>query len=232
MIIIFIVTLVGFSIPKLIEFVKSKQPTKDDSIVTKMTEFKPAEVKDTHIKKVESVEPPPPIKNSVKFTVPVIKDDKDVTDEDELKSQNEINAAKGIISIATVTGGDDVNGQDIANLKEVVTQVAQEEVLTSVEQMPEYPGGEGELTTFIAKHIKYPAIAQENNVQGTVIVRFVVTKSGAIGEVQVQRSLDAACDREAIRVVKQLPNFLPGKQNGSNVSVWFTLPIKYKLGDN
>lgn len=232
MIIILIVTVVGFSIPKLVEFVKSKQEVKEEYGPTKMTQFKPAEVKDTHIKKVESVEPPPPIKNSVKFTVPIIKDDKDVTEEDELKSQEEINAAKGIISIATVTGGDDNNGQDIADLKEVVTQVAPEEVLSSVEQMPEFPGGEEELIAYIFKRLKYPAIAQENGVQGTVVLKFVVTKTGAIGEVQVVRSLDTACDKEAVRVVKLLPNFIPGKQNGTNVSVWFTLPVKYKLGDN
>lgn len=229
MIIVAIITVIGFSIPKILEFVKSKQVQKEEFGPTVMTQFKPAEVKDNHIKKVESLEPPPPIKNSVKFTAPVIKDDKDVSEDDELKSQDEVNTAKGIISIATVVGGDDVNGKDIADLKEVVTQVEVEKTYEAVEQMPTFPGGDAELLKYISDHIKYPAIAAENNVSGTVTLRFVVTKTGAVGEVIVVRSLDSACDREAVRVVKSLPNFIPGKQNGSNVSVWYTLPVKYRL---
>jgi periplasmic protein TonB len=229
MLIVAIFIIVAFSIPKLIEFVKSKQVAKEEYGATVMTKFKPAEVKDSHIKKVESVEPPPPVKNSVKFTAPVIKEDKDVSDEDELKSQDEINNAKGIVSIATVVGGDDENGKDIADLKEVVTQVAQETTYEVVEQMPSFPGGESELLAYIGKNLKYPVIAQENGIQGTVIVRFVVSKTGSVDKVEVLRSLDSACDREAIRVVRTLPNWIPGKQNGANVAVYYTLPIKYKL---
>ncbi|MDD4994315.1 MAG: TonB family protein [Paludibacter sp.] len=230
MLIITIVTIIGFSIPKLIDFIKSRQADKEVYTTTAMATLKPtAEVKEKDIKRVESAEPPPPVKNSVKFTAPEIKDDKDVSEENELQSQEAINNAKGIISIATVVGGDDENGQDIADLKQVVTQVVEEPVLDVVEQMPQYPGGESELMAYVFKNIKYPVIAQENGIQGTVVVKFVVTKSGAVGEVQVLRQLDPACDREAVRVVKTLPNFIPGKQNGVNVNVWFTLPIKYKL---
>jgi periplasmic protein TonB len=229
MLIITIVTIVGFSIPKLIDFVKSKQTIKEDYGVTAMTKFKPAEVKDTHIKKVESVEPPPPIKNSVKFTAPVIKDDKDVSEDDELKSQEEINNAKGIVSIATVVGGDDVNGKDIADLKEVVTQVVEEKIWDVIEQMPQFPGGESELLGYIGKNLKYPVIAQENGIQGRVIVRFVVSKTGDVDKVEVVRSLDPACDREAMRVVRSLPRWIPGKQNGVNVNVYYTLPITFRL---
>jgi protein TonB len=229
MLIITIVTIVGFSIPKLIDFVKSKQVQKDEIGATVLTKFKPAEVKDTHIKKVESVEPPPPIKNSVKFTAPVIKDDKDVSDEDELKSQEEINNAKGIVSIATVVGGDDVNGKDIADIKEVVTQVVEEKIYDVIEQMPQFPGGESELLKYIFDHLKYPVIAQENGIQGRVVVRFVVSKTGAVDKVEVVRPLDPACDREAMRVVRSLPTWIPGKQNGVNVNVYYTLPITFRL---
>lgn len=232
MIIIAIVTVIGFSIPYLVAFVKSKQPEKEIIGPTVMANLKPAEVKDNHIKKVESLEPPPPLKNSIKFTAPVIKDDKDVSEEDELKSQDEVNTAKGIVSIATVVGGDDENGQDIADVKVAVTQVTEEKTYDVVEQMPEFPGGPEELMKFISKNLKYPAIAQENNVQGTVILKFVVSKTGHVDKVEVVRSLDSACDREAIRVVKMLPPWIPGKQNGENVQVFYTLPIKYKLGDN
>ena len=98
-----------------------------------------------------------------------------------------------------------------------------------VEQMPVFPGGESELLYFISKHLKYPVIAQDNGIQGKVIVRFVVTRTGEVEKPEVLRSLDPACDKEALRVIKSLPRFIPGKQNGVNVSVWYTLPIKFKL---
>lgn len=98
-----------------------------------------------------------------------------------------------------------------------------------VEQMPQFPGGEKELLYFISKYLKYPVIAQENGIQGKVVCRFVITKYGVVNRVEVIRSLDPACDKEAIRVIKSLPSFIPGKQNGVNVNVWYTLPINFKL---
>jgi len=98
-----------------------------------------------------------------------------------------------------------------------------------VEQMPLFHGGEDSLRSFIAKNLKYPIIAQENGIQGRVIVRFIVTKTGKIDRIEILRSLDPGCDKEAIRVIKVLPDFTPGKQNGVNVNVWYTIPIIFKL---
>ncbi|MFT3754006.1 MAG: TonB family protein [Paludibacter sp.] len=230
MLIITIVAIILFSIPAIIGFIKKNQEQKVEYGPTVMTKLPPAKVNDEHIKKVESVEPPPALKTSVKFTAPVIKKDEEVNENDEMKSQEELTNTKGIISIANVKGNDDVNGKDIADVKADVTQIAEEEkVYDVIEQMPQFPGGEGELLAFIGKNLKYPVIAQENGIQGTVIVRFVVSRTGAVDKVEVLRSLDPACDREAIRVVRTLPNWIPGKQNGVNVSVYYTLPIKYKL---
>jgi len=229
MLIITVVALVGFSLPGLIDFIKSKQEKKEEYGVNVLTNLKQAEVKENQVKKVESVEPPPALKTSVKFTAPVIKKDEEVKTEDEMKSQEEITNTKGIISIADVKGNDDVNGKDIADIKAEITQVEEEKVYDVIEQMPQFPGGESELLSYISKNLKYPVIAQENGIQGMVIVRFVVTKTGVVDKVEVLRSLDPACDREAIRVVRSLPNWIPGKQNGVNVSVYYTLPIKYKL---
>ena len=102
-------------------------------------------------------------------------------------------------------------------------------IFTSVEQMPRFPGGEEELMKYISDNIKYPAVAMENNVQGRVVVQFVVTRDGSIGEVKVARGKDPDLDREAVRVVKTLPKFIPGKMNGQAVNVWYTLPITFKL---
>lgn len=227
--IIFIVAVLGFSIPKLVKFLV---PEKDQSVEygpTVMSKLPPAKVEDKHIKKVESVEPPPALKSSVKFTAPVIKKDEEVSEQDEMKSQEEISNTKGIISIADVKGNDEKNGKDIADVKADVIQVVEEPTYDVVEQMPSFPGGEGELLTYIAKNLKYPVIAQENGIQGTVIVRFVVSKTGEVDKVEVLRSLDPACDKEAKRVVANLPRWIPGKQNGANVSVYYTLPIRFKL---
>ena len=80
---------------------------------------------------------------------------------------------------------------------------------------------------FIRDNLKYPVIAQENGIQGRVILRFVVSKTGTIDNVTVLRSLDPTCDKEAIRVVKSMPKWIPGKQNGNNVPVYFTLPVVF-----
>ncbi|MGN0231607.1 MAG: energy transducer TonB, partial [Muribaculaceae bacterium] len=104
-----------------------------------------------------------------------------------------------------------------------------EEVFRAVEQMPQFPGGDAELMKFLRDNIVYPAMAQENNVQGKVIVQFVVTKTGDIGEVKVVKSVDRDLDNEAVRLVKKLPKFIPGRMNGQAVNVWYTLPVQFKL---
>ena len=104
-----------------------------------------------------------------------------------------------------------------------------EEIFRSVEQMPQFPGGDAALMKFLQSHINYPPMAAENNVQGKVILQFVVEKDGKVGEVKVARSVDKDLDREAIRVVKTLPRFTPGRQNGQPVRVWYTLPVTFKL---
>lgn len=231
MIIVVILAVVGFSIPKLIEFAtpEKKEVMTEVTVLSKLDE---AEVKDDEIKKLEPVAPPPPaLKSSIKFTAPVIKKDEEVRDEDEIKSQEEITNTKVAISIADVKGNDELNGKDIADLKEVITQapVEEEKPYVAVEQMPQFPGGDAELLSFISKNLHYPTIAQENGIQGKVYIRFVVSATGAVKDVQVLKSLDPYCDKEAIRVIKALPNWIPGKQNGKNVPVYYTVPITFKL---
>ncbi len=108
----------------------------------------------------------------------------------------------------------------------------EDKVFTSVEQMAQFPGGEAALMSWVANHINYPATAQENGVQGRVVVQFVVKKDGSIGDVKVVRSKDPDLDKEAVRVVKTFPNFIPGKMNGQPVNVWYTLPVSFKLQGN
>ena len=111
--------------------------------------------------------------------------------------------------------------------KEVISK--NEHIFTVIEQMAQFPGGEKELMNFISINLVYPGSALRDGIQGKVICRFVVTKTGRVESPEVVRSLDPACDKEAIRVVKSLPRFIPGRQNGVNVSVWYTVPITFKL---
>lgn len=228
LVIVTVVAFAGFTLPRLVKMAMPEQ--KEEMVeVTQLSALEEPEVKEETLKKVEPIAPPPPaLKSTIKFTAPVIKKDEEVHDDDELKSQDELTETKVQISIADVKGNDELNGKDIADLQEVITQAPEaqeEEPYMMVEQMPQFPGGPAELLKYIAKNLKYPVIAQENGIQGKVILRFVVNAQGHVENVKVLRSLDPYCDKEAIRVVKSLPQWIPGKQNGRNVPVYYTCPI-------
>lgn len=104
-----------------------------------------------------------------------------------------------------------------------------QEVCTIVEYMPVFPGGESALLAYVAQHLKYPEQAKKDRVEGVVLLRFVVLENGHVGKVQIIRSLESHCDAEAKRVVKSLPRFIPGKQQGKAVRVWYTLPIRFMI---
>ena len=104
-----------------------------------------------------------------------------------------------------------------------------QDVYETVEQMPEFPGGMEAMMRFLQQNIQYPANAAKNKVEGRVILQFVIEKDGQIGEVKIARSVDPELDAEALRVVKSMPTFIPGRHNGKAVAVWYTIPISFKL---
>ena len=104
-----------------------------------------------------------------------------------------------------------------------------EEIFVVVEQQPEFPGGNAAMMKFLSDNIRYPVIAQENGIQGRVICNFVVERDGSITDVQVVRGVDPSLDREAVRVIQQMPRWAPGKQHDSAVRVRFTLPVVFRL---
>ena len=109
------------------------------------------------------------------------------------------------------------------------TEPQSKKVYNSVEQMPEFPGGAAGLMRYLQENIKYPPEAAKNNIEGRVIVQFIIDETGQVGEVKVVRSVSDELDAEAVRVVKTLPKFEPGRQDGEAVAVWYTLPISFKL---
>lgn len=228
LLIVIVVVAVCFMLPALIEAVIPKRVQKEVMTeVTTLSQLPPPEVKSEAVKKVNAA-PPPPLKSTIKFTAPVIKKDSDVREEDEMKTQEEVTNAKVAISVADVVGNDEENGADIADVKEMAPDEGTAP-LTYVEQMPYFPGGTQAMFKYIKDHLDYPEQAVENGIQGKVLLRFVVLPTGEIGQVEVIRKLDPLCDQEAIRMIKSMPKWVPGKQNGRAVSVWFNLPISFTL---
>ena len=108
-------------------------------------------------------------------------------------------------------------------------EIVEAEIFTVVEEMPEFPGGMAKLAEYLAKNIKYPQLARESGIQGRVFINFVVENDGSVTNVKVMRSLGGGCDEEAMRVVKSMPKWKPGKQRGKPVRVSYNLPVNFKL---
>jgi len=168
--------------------------------------------------------PPPPaeLQQKVKFVAPIVTteevvEDADIFNQDDLgKTTNEAVVVTEEVAVET---------------KVEVIDVPEEkkEVFTIVEEMPSFPGGEAERNKFLATNIVYPQQATENGIQGTVYVSFVVDSKGNVTDVKVLRGIGGGCDEEALRVVKMMPQWHPGKQNGKQVRVLFNMPIYFKL---
>ena len=171
-------------------------------------------------------------KSTIKFTAPVIKKDELVKEENEVKSQNEITESKVAISVADVKGTNEETGVDIATLQKNKVIVASEEpekIFEVVEQPPSFPGGDAALMEYLNNNISYPAIAVDMKIQGKVSCSFVVGKDGSIQDVRVERSVDGSLDKEAVRVIKSMPRWIPGRQGGNAVKVKYYLPVTFRL---
>jgi protein TonB len=163
--------------------------------------------------------PPPPVQQTIKFTPPKVVKDEEV--EEPPPTQEETKD----VTVSTVTQ----EGEKIIDLPpEPVADPDAGKVFTVVEEMPSFPGGEEKLFEYLAK-IKYPSIARENGISGRVYVTFVVDKDGKIKDAKVLRGIGGGCDEEALRVVRAMPDWKPGRQNGRNVSVQYNLPVNFNL---
>ena len=229
-----IITIIALGLIFLPGMIKSVLPApKDVGQVTDVNltdlDLKQNVPEENQIKQIEAP-PPPELKTTVAFTPPVIKKDEDIKDEELVKTQQELTDTKADISVATVEG---VQGGtvDIADLTEhkVVTEDTKPQIFSHVEVMPSFPGGETALMKWLTDNMTYPTIAAEQGIQGRVTLRFVVKPDGSIDEVEVLKGLDPSCDKEAMRVVKKMPKWIPGKQNGNPVYVYYSLPVVFRL---
>ena len=177
---------------------------------------------------------PPPAVAEAKFLPPEPKSDDEVIMEEPPPPSESLD--KVAISNKTVEGAEATSvfippapPKEIAVVK--IEQPAEEEILLAVEQNAEFPGGMNALMKYLQKNVQYPAAAQRANIGGKVVLQFVVERDGSIGEVKIIKGVGWGCDEEAVRVVKSMPKWGPGKQNGRAGRVWYTLPVAYTLQD-
>ena len=225
----------GLQLQRMAEANKKVENTQAVELAKLNTEKK----KEAKVEKKEIIRQEPEkvveqVKSSVKFTAPVIKKDEEVKEEDEIKL-DEVQKSDKAVGAFTVEGNDEVGGavlkakDDIAAPEPPKHVVEETKIFTVVEQMPMYPGGDAALMGYLRDNIHYPTVAAENGVQGRVVVGFVVERDGSITDVKVLRSVDPSLDREAMRVVKSMPRWTPGKQNGSAVRVKYQVPVTFRL---
>ena len=237
MVAVVILLIVAFIILTVKNFVDEQRAKVAMTQVAELTNYKQPEKKaEVKQKKVE-VEPErvvERVKSSIKFTAPVIKKDEEVKPDEELKTQDELMSTKTAIGTFDVKGNDDANGE-ILKAKDVIAEPEppkheeENKVFDIVEQQPLFPGGPAALMKYLSENTKYPVVAQENGVQGRVTVQFVVEKDGSISDVHVLRGVDPSLDKEAVRVVKSMPRWTPGKQNGITVRVNYRVPVLFRL---
>ena len=224
----------GLQLQKMAEANKKVENTQAVELAKLNTEKKEAKVEKKEIIKQEPEKVVEQVKSSVKFTAPVIKKDSEVKEEDEIKL-DEVQKSDKAVGAFTVEGNDEVGGavlkakEDIAAPEPPKHVVEETKIFTVVEQMPMYPGGDAALMGYLRDNIHYPTIAAENGVQGRVVVGFVVERDGSITDVKILRGVDPSLDREAMRVVKNMPRWTPGKQNGSAVRVKYQVPVSFRL---
>jgi len=225
---IFFVLLV--SSPMILQLVRSFIPKETDELLLKEVVLADAPPIDPN--KPPPPPPPkidpPPIKDQIRFVPPKVMKDEEVEIE-EPPPPDITELADKDISTENREGDDDGVDASLVEPPPVVEEVVPDKPFDFVEQMPEFPDGAGAMMKYIQSNLKYPAIARENDIQGTVVLQFVVSADGGISKVNVARGIGGGCDEEAMRVVRSMPKWRPGKHNGKAVPVNFTLPIKFRL---
>ncbi len=163
------------------------------------------------ITRQEEVKPPPPPKPKVIEVLDIVEDDVEIDDELEMDDSE---------------ADEETVVEDVDVEEEESDEVFQFAV---IEDKPEFPGGMGKLMQYLGKNTKFPQIAKENGIQGRVFIQFVIDKKGKVTNVEVVRGVDPYLDKEALRVVKAMPAWKPGKQRGKPVKVSYIVPINFKL---
>ena len=243
-VLIMIAAIVAFILAKTaVEAALSEGKNREEDQITELAELKKDEPKKEEPKKKEpELEYEKPVekvavKSSIQFTVPKIVEDEKVDHSKELKTQDEVTKNKFAIAsqdYVNETGGTGINIDDLKENQQAggttVPPKEPEVVDNAIVEVPAtYPGGEAALLAFVSKNLVYPAIAQEQELQGVVVLRFKVDVDGSVSSVKIEKSLSKECDQAAAEVVRKLHRFVPAKQQGHPVPVWFRLPVRFRI---
>ena len=189
------------------------------------------EIEDQKVE-IEIPEIPQEVLATVQVTqIAIVDADKVQNEVMDMEEQKEDNTARGVVN---QEGSDDVDKFEAVKEQVIVKEPEpekpkEEEIFVAVEQQAEFPGGQAALMKWLSNNIRYPEAAQQNDIQGRVVVKFVVEKDGSIGHAEIARGVDKDLDREALRVVNKMPKWQPGKNNGVAVRSYFNLPVTFRL---
>ena len=207
--------MIGLVISLSIMFVAlewTQKETVDNSDVYSMSDYIPDELIPITLPEKKTV-PPPPAALAKADIIEIIQDDADVDDD----------------IMASIEDNQEWLDPQEYDFPIIEPEPEPDEIFMIVEDQPEFPGGTAALLEYLKKNIKYPAICRENNIQGRVLVTFIVNKDGAIVEPEVVKGVNPSLDKEALRVISQMPNWKPGYQRGKPVRVKFTVPVNFQL---
>ncbi len=209
--------LMGMIVALAVLFVGFEWGTQDVQVITNEGVADIIAEEEIEITRPEDVPPPPPPPPAPVVTevLNVVEDDVELEQQEILTSEDSERDAQVQTYVAPAVVEEE--------------EESAQQIFTVVEEMPQFPGGEGELLKFINKGIKYPVIAQENGIQGRVICAFVVNRDGSVVDAEVLRGVDPSLDKEALRVIGTMPKWKPGKQRGKPVRVKYTVPITFRL---
>jgi protein TonB len=220
--------IVGFGVPKLVSMFKA-QMEKVENVDIQLTDMEPPPVdKNEPEPPPPPPPPPPPAQEMVKFIPPVVVDEPIV---EEVVTQEELKETQAGEKTQEGTGDDVVIIPDEGTGDQVIDQPKEVEPFISVEQVPEFVGGEGAMMKFIAENLEYPQAAKDNSIEGRVHLKFTVTADGSIKDIVVlnKDKLGYGCEQAAIAVIQKMPKWKPGRQNGQPVPVYFNIPIRFRL---
>lgn len=221
-----------FLSPKIINLIKGTGTIEGKTDRTTVVKVQPPPFVNPEIPPPAAVEPPPAKQSQIAFRPPIVVEDDQVTDNDPVQIKDLVDAAPGQRSVigdpdgAIVIEGPAGKGPQGAAAAEDHTVY---DLFESLEVQPTYPGGMDKFYKYLAKAIRYPAMAQDNNIQGKVFVSFIIEKNGSLTDIRIQKELGYGTDEEAIRVLKSSPKWMPGIQNGKAVRVKYNIPISFSM---
>lgn len=226
-----IIFLFGILAPILVKKVIEANKEKIEVGPTVMVDYKAPEKKVEKKIEVPVEQQKVEMKKTIQFVVPKVVEDSKVKPEDEIQPTVALNENKTQIGAVTNTEGSDTGEMPTAPTNEIAGPAAPDPIIEVPQQQAQYPGGMTALYDYLSSAIQYPSAAKEAGIQGRVILSFVVGKDGRIADIQVLKSLDSALDEEAIRVVKAMPAWSPGRQGDAPVRSRMTLPIVFRLSE-